>query len=47
MRAILDVHPSIQCGPETKVLPQFIDFVSTLKKKYGKLNETALVIYIF
>ena len=28
MRAILDVHPDISCGPETKVIPAIIRFIS-------------------
>ena len=27
MRAILDVHPHIKCGPETKILPKFLQFL--------------------
>jgi hypothetical protein len=40
MRAILDVHPSIKCGPETKVLPTFVNFVVSWKKKFGNSLET-------
>ena len=40
MRAILDVHPSIKCGPETKVLPTFVNFVVNWKKKFGNGLET-------
>ena len=28
MRAILDVHPSVSCGPETIILPSFLGFIS-------------------
>jgi protein-tyrosine sulfotransferase len=28
MRAILDVHPAISCGPETKVLPTFLSYLN-------------------
>jgi protein-tyrosine sulfotransferase len=28
MRAILDVHPAISCGPETKVLPTFLSYLT-------------------
>ena len=27
MRAILDVHPNISCGPETKIIPALAKFV--------------------
>lgn len=36
MRAILDVHPNIKCGPETKILPSFVDFVATWKTKVSE-----------
>ncbi|CAF0820017.1 unnamed protein product [Brachionus calyciflorus] len=26
MRAILDVHDDVNCGPETKIIPQFLEF---------------------
>lgn len=42
MRAILDVHPSIRCGPETKVLPTFVNFVVNWKKKFGSGLENDL-----
>lgn len=38
MRAILDVHPMIKCGPETKVIPTFVNFVVNWKKR----NEVGL-----
>ena len=27
MRAILDVHPAVNCGPETRILPMFLEFI--------------------
>lgn len=35
MRAILDVHPDIKCGPETKVIPTFVRYAVDWKKRNG------------
>ena len=38
MRAILDVHPNVSCGPETKILPTITKFI----KDYTKLKRYEL-----
>ena len=30
MRAILDVHPDIRCGPESFIIPYFLKYISSL-----------------
>lgn len=49
MRAILDSHPMIRCGPESKILPQFLSFIASWKSneyfvsqlKDASINMTA------
>ena len=38
MRAILDVHPNVSCGPETKILPAITKFI----RDYTKLRKYEL-----
>lgn len=33
MRAIIDVHPSVSCGPETKVIPAIMGFITQYQKE--------------
>ncbi|RMZ96675.1 hypothetical protein BpHYR1_042664 [Brachionus plicatilis] len=33
VRTMLDTHPSIQCGPETKIIPRFAAFMKTYQGK--------------
>lgn len=45
MRAILDVHPNIRCGPETKIIPRMLNFLNTYLKPMGvrhDLNEAGI-----
>lgn len=39
MRAILDVHSNIKCGPETKIIPPFVEFAKNWRAKYTNLND--------
>ena len=42
MRAILDVHPQVSCGPETRILPLFLDLIQssfTSRKIVRDLND--------
>lgn len=34
----MDVHPSIKCGPETKIIPPFVNFASTWRKRTKHLD---------
>ena len=34
MRAILDVHPHVRCGPETKIVPKLLRFLEARLGKY-------------
>ena len=38
MRAILDVHPDVSCGPETKIIPNFLDMLKDLNAKNDLSN---------
>lgn len=45
MRALLDVHPSLSCGPETFILPEVVNFLGKyLSKQRSKwvLNEAGI-----
>ena len=39
IRAILDVHEDISCGPETKVVPTLLKFIADYKKKHVLMKE--------
>lgn len=36
--AILDVHPNLNCGPETNILPNFLMFLTDFQNKPNKLR---------
>ena len=36
MRAILDVHPLVSCGPETKIIPEILQFIKEYKLKKAR-----------
>ena len=44
-RAILDVHPNVNCGPETKVLPKLLEFIKRMKneKSFAVDIENSLI----
>lgn len=39
MRAILDVHDSISCGPETKILPKILQFLILFRESSKEMIE--------
>ena len=39
MRAILDVHPNVSCGPETKILPTITRFIRDYNKNPNFRND--------
>ena len=42
-RAILDVHPNVNCGPETKIIPLLLEFITKTKRKLmGQMKQANL-----
>ena len=39
MRAILDVHPQVVCGPETRILPLFLELITSAMSNATLLND--------
>ena len=38
MRAILDVHPSVSCGPETKIIPAVLKYIKDFKSRQSEMK---------
>ena len=58
MRAILDVHPSVSCGPETKIIPPLLSMIKkyktgTFMNEFNKLGyknvsiDSATALFIY
>ena len=37
--AILDVHPEVNCGPETKILPMILKFIKDAQKNKAFIKD--------
>ncbi|CAF0938426.1 unnamed protein product [Brachionus calyciflorus] len=45
IRAILDVHDDVNCGPETKIIPQFLEFYKKFfEKQFDSLKKAKIKI---